>query len=154
MLRTTCAFTMARGSNASNVLPLEAAVTANIRILPGETAEGVIARIGRVVNNPAIRLTNQLSFDPCPCSKTHGPAWERLKEAVAGAWPDAIVSPYLMMAGSDSRRYAHISECVYRFSAIELSNEERASIHANDERIPLEKIPKAVEFFLRVIREC
>ena len=47
-----------------------------------------------------------------------------------------------------------VSDAVYRFSCMELSKEERALIHGNNERITLEAIGKAVEFFMRVMKQC
>ena len=40
-IRTTTGVTMAEGSPAANVLPQEASVTANFRMMPGTTTEDV-----------------------------------------------------------------------------------------------------------------
>ena len=57
-----------------------------------------------------------------------------------------------MVAATDSRHYAAISKYVYRFSPLAMSLEERRTIHANNERIPLYKLYDLVRFYVRLMR--
>ncbi|MBR5501913.1 MAG: M20/M25/M40 family metallo-hydrolase [Oscillospiraceae bacterium] len=154
LLRTTCAFTQMQGSDANNVLPPFASVSANLRLNPGETADSAAAYLRSLIKDKDIELVNTGSMNPSPCSEIDNEGWQKLRTAIEQTWTDAVVSPYLMMACSDSRHFCAISDKVMRFSAMELSGEERALIHANDERIPLEKIHKAVEFYIRLEGLC
>ena len=74
-----------------------------------------------------------------------------MEKAVGDTWRDAIVSPYLMLAGSDSRHFSRICRDVYKFSAMALTKEERGLIHNDNERIAVEKIDQCVEFFHRLL---
>ena len=93
-------------------------------------------------------------MEPSPVSKTDCEAWEKVKNAVSDTWKGCIVSPYLMVQCSDSRHYRDLSDHVYRFSAMDLTSEERATIHGNNERIRLTTLHKAVEFYLRLMQSC
>ena len=141
--------------SANNVLPPDASVGVNLRIMCGDSADKAEARIRRAVGDEAVSFRRGPWAEPSPYSETEGSeGWARLKSAVERTWPDAIVSPYLMLAGSDSRHYGRISRNVYRFGPLELSKEERGTIHGNNERVPLAKVVKCAEFYLRLIRSC
>ena len=154
LMRTTCCFTMMEGSRAANAIPTEARMTANLRLSPLDTMETAVERLRRVIGDPDVSVRTIQGTNPSPVSPTNTPEWERLRRAIRMTWPEAIVSPYMMVACSDSRHFCAISENVFRFSAMELSKEERGCIHGLNERVPTEKIGRAAEFFTRVLLSC
>ena len=154
LLRTTVAFTQAKGSKAPNVIPPKASMVANIRINPAESVQGVIDRIRETIGNDRITLTPFMTNEPSRISETDCPAWDKVASAVRNTWKGCVVAPYLMVQASDSRHYGRISDHVYRFSAADLTAEERHSIHGNDEHVRTAVIVRAVEFYVRVMKQC
>jgi carboxypeptidase PM20D1 len=106
------------------------------------------------VGDDTVEITALESFEPSRISQTGCDAWDRVAAAVAETWPGCIVSPYLMVQCSDSRHYGRISDKVYRFSAMDMTAQERATIHGNNERIRLESICRATEFYIRLMKKC
>ncbi len=153
LMRTTCALTKAQGGEAYNVIPPTATICANLRLLGQDTPEKAIEYMKNVIADDEIEITNIYGMPPCQCSDIDTNAYNIVQNAIAGTWQNVIISPYLMIACSDSRHYAEISNCVYRFSAMELSKEERGLIHGHDERVPVEKVKKVVEFYHRIIAQ-
>ena len=154
LVRTTVAFTQMEGSKAPNVIPPNASMVANLRLNPEDSVSGAIEYIKKTVGDEAIVLTDMHSMEPSRISRTDCEGWQRVSRAVADTWKGAVVAPYLMVQCSDSRHYGAISDRVYRFSAMDLTAEERRTIHGNNERIRLETAESAVEFFIRVMKQC
>ncbi|MBQ8688769.1 MAG: M20/M25/M40 family metallo-hydrolase [Clostridia bacterium] len=150
--RTTLAFTKMQGSQGINVIPPSATMASNSRILPGETVESAVNYIKKTVADADIEVSVINGNDPSAVSRTDVEGWHRLVGAVNATWQEALVSPYLMTACSDARHWSKISDRVYRFSAMSLSNEENAMIHGNNERIPTSTVAKTVEFYIRLIK--
>ena len=154
LVRTTVAFTQMEGSSARNVIPPEAKMVANMRLNPHDSIGSALAYLKKTVNNPGVEITVLEGSEPSPISKTNCPAWDKVASAVANTWKGCLVTPYLMVQCSDSRHYGKLSNHVYRFSAMDMTAEERGSIHGNNERIRVETVAKAVEFYIRLMKQC
>ena len=154
LVRTTSAFTQMEGSSARNVIPPEARMVANMRLNPADSVASALEYLKKTVQDNNVEITVLESFEPSPVSETDCPAWDKVAYAVANTWKGCVVTPYLMVQCSDSRHYGKISNHVYRFSAMDMTAEERASIHGNNERIRVETIAKAVEFYIRLMKQC
>ena len=147
LVRTTVAFTKMKGSDTINVMPPYATVEADVRVMEGDSKESVIKGIKDKIDDDEILVEVLDNIPVRRFSNINTEPWEILKRGINSIWPEVIVSPYLMMACSDSRSYTKISENVFRFSAMELSSEERKLIHGNNERIPIDKLITTVKFF-------
>ena len=154
LMRTTVAFTQMKGSDASNVIPPSAFMVSNIRLNPEDTMDSALEYLKKSVGDEAVEINYTHGMNPSRISRTDCEGWDKVSAAVASTWKGCIVSPYLMMQCSDSRHYGRISDKVYRFSAMDLTSEERATIHGNNERIRLETAHRAVEFYIRLMKSC
>ncbi len=152
LTRTTVAFTQMAGSDASNVIPPEATMVSNLRLNPADTMESALEYLKTVVDDENVELKILRGYNPSRISRTDCEGYERVVKAVASTWRGAIPTPYLMMQCSDSRHWGKISDKVYRFSAMDLTKEERGSIHGNNERIRTECCHRACEFFIRLMK--
>ena len=154
LMRTTVAFTQMNGSRACNVIPPEATMVSNIRLNPEDNIDSALDYIKKTVNDSDIEISLIDGMNPSRVSRTDCEGWNRVTKAVASTWKGSIVSPYLMVQCSDSRHYGVISDKVYRFSAMDLTSEERATIHGNNERIRVDALCRTVEFYERIIKMC
>lgn len=151
MVRTTQAVTMLQGSQAANALAEQAMATVNIRVAIDSSVANAVEHVRQSINDPKVRIALHDPSEPSAVSPTSGPAWERVKRAIETTFPDAIVTPYVMMAASDSRHFARISTNVYRFSPFEMSKGERATLHATDERMHVATYLRGVEFYTTLV---
>jgi carboxypeptidase PM20D1 len=153
-MRTTVAFTQAQGSSATNVIPPEASLVSNIRLNPADDMESALEYIKKTVGDEHVEVTCMHGMNPSRISRTDCEGFDRVASAVASTWKGCIVAPYLMVQCSDSRHWGRISDRVYRFSAMDLTSEERASIHGNNEKIRIDALGRTVEFYIRLMKKC
>ena len=153
MVRTTAAVVILEANSAFNVLPSQAAMGVNLRLLPGETVESGAEHLRKAVRDKEIRVDIIDGTDPTPLSRIDCPQWETLRKVAAHVWPDAAFAPYQLNGGTDSRFYHDISEFVYKFSPMEMTAAERATVHGADESISVENLLKTVVFYSKLLEE-
>jgi carboxypeptidase PM20D1 len=123
----------------------------NIRVAIDSSVADAVEHVRRAIDDPLVRLDSLHPQEPSPVSPSRGPAWQLLRSTIEETYPGTIITPYVMMAASDSRFFARISDFVYRFSPFEMSTEERGALHAIDERMHVSTLRRGVEFYTRLI---
>ena len=154
LVRTTTAFTQMEGSTARNVIPAKASMVCNMRLNPADSVASATEYLKKTVADDSVEIEVLESFEPSRISQTDCDGYRKVASAVANTWRGCITTPYLMVQCSDSRHYSVISDKVYRFSAMDLTKEERGTIHGNNERIRVEALYRSVEFYIRLLRQC
>jgi carboxypeptidase PM20D1 len=75
-----------------------------------------------------------------------------VQQAIRQTAPDALVAPGLVVAATDSRHYAALTQNVFRFLPIVLGPEDAKRYHGVDERISFEDYERCVRFYAQLIR--
>ena len=74
-------------------------------------------------------------------------AFDLIANTIGEFFPDAICTPYIMMAATDSRHFTKICERVYRFAPFRMSKAQREAIHSFDERIGVEDFLVGIRWY-------
>ncbi len=153
MLKTTLAFTMASGSDGSNVLPHEAWVMGNMRYSRHQGFENSLEAITRLAKKFDIETE---IIDPGIKSELTdftGEPFRLIEKNLSKIFPDVTPVPYVMTGASDSSFFGRVSENCIRFLPIYITDEQFDSIHGIDENISIENLAKAVDFYKAIIKE-
>ncbi len=160
-IRTTTAPTIINAGVKDNVLPAKAEAVVNFRILPGDDMRTVYEMVLARINDERVKvlpfegetLEGTSGWDPSPVADTDSAYYLRLAHLVKEAFPEALVSPYLVLGGTDARHYAPVTENALRFTPISLDKTAIQSVHGVNERLSYENCAKMVDFYIAYIQE-
>jgi len=152
-LRTTAAKTIFEAGFKENVLPVEGRVIINFRLHPNDTIEDVVEYVRQRVNNPDIVINvMDRARNPSPVSDTRARPYQVLKQTIEDIFDQALVSPSLFVAASDSRHFHNLTDNVYRFRPIRATHDDRARVHGIDERIRVDNYLEMIQFQIELIQ--
>ncbi len=150
MTRTTVAVTTLSGSPALNVIASTARAGLNVRIMVGETVEEVVEHIRLAIRDRSIRIDVVEEGEPSPISPMDE-AFELLEATIKDVFPDAVPTPYVMMAATDSRHFTQLCERVYRFAPLRMTKAQREAIHSYDEHLGIDDLIDGVAWYRMLI---
>ena len=150
--RTTTALTIFNAGDKDNVLPGNASATVNFRLIPGDTQASVIDHVRRTVNDDRISIAPfSGNTDPPPVTGTASLSFQMLNRTIREIFPDVIVAPGLMVAATDSRHYAGITDKIFRFSPMRANADDLKRFHGTNERLSIEGYADMIRFYQRLI---
>lgn len=149
--RTTFAITTLSGSPALNVIASTAKAGVNIRIMVGDTVAGVLDHVRRTIGDDRVQVSVVEANEPSPVSPWEDEAFALIESTIAEVFPDAVPSPYVMMAATDSRFFTEICPRVYRFAPFRMTKAQRESIHSYDEHLGIDALVEGVQWYQRLI---
>ncbi|MGY3607763.1 MULTISPECIES: M20 family peptidase [unclassified Bradyrhizobium] len=152
MVRTTTALTIFNAGDKDNVLPGRAEATVNFRLLPGDTQASVTDHVSSTVGNDRISIKPfPGNTDPPSVTGTASASYQTLNRTIREIYPDVIVAPGLMIAATDSRHYADITDNIFRFSPVRANSDDLKRFHGTNERLSIEGYADMIRFYRRFI---
>lgn len=154
LIRTTQAPTQLKASPKDNVLASTAEAVINLRLLPGDSPEAVMAHLNATIEDARVQLQplNDLATAGASAvSSTESAFFQLLARSIRQAFAEAVVAPSLVLAATDARHYAPLAENTYRFMPVYLTAEDLERIHGKDERISVDAHAQAIAFYAQLL---
>jgi len=154
MLRDTIAPTELSAGVRANVVPPQASANLNIRLLPGNSIQDVIAEMQKAVNDPQIKFTVEPDAGPsAPSSSITTELYQTIERLAPKQFPGAVVVPYLSTWYTDSSYLRVHNVQAYGLVPFPLSEADILRMHGDDERIPIESFRTGVDFLYKAVHE-
>lgn len=147
LIRTTTALTMAHSSDAPNVLSATTEVTVNFRILQGNSVDDVMNHVKKICEGYDVDYKIVSSREPSKISDINGEAFHKVQKTIAEVYPNAIISSYLTIGGTDAYKYEIVSDNVFRFMPVEINQYDQRLIHNDNESITIENYMRMIHYF-------
>lgn len=154
MMRDTIAPTMLQAGVRPSEVPAEARGVVNLRILPGNLVEPLVAKLQQAVNDPQVHLEVEPDgAPPAPASSTDSPLYNTIAQAAKQQFPGTAVLPYMSANSTDSAFLRERSVQTYGLLPFALTQDDLLRAQAGDERIQLDTFRKGFEFLYQIVSD-
>jgi len=154
MLRTTFSTTMVSAAARSNVVPSSAQAQVDVRRLPNDTKEDVVARFRQAINDAAVEITigSSPAVPPADPSAMQTPLFQAMARAIGRTYPRDEIVPYMSPGATDSSFLRAHGMPVYGVPVF-VRDSGDMRVHGNDERISPKNLEDGVELLWQIVLE-
>jgi carboxypeptidase PM20D1 len=149
VMRTTYVPTIISAGVKENIVPAVAKAIINLRLLPGDSAHLVLARIRDIVNDSRVTISIESLTEPSEVTPADGEGYKRVETAVLKTFPNTVVTPFLLIGGTDSKKFTDISDHIIRFTPLI----DPIGNHGINERVSIESFGLAMWYYEQLMRE-
>lgn len=153
MLRTSVVPTIIKGGFRENVIPADAEATLDVRALPDEDIDTLVATLTALIADPAVqvsRLTEGQQRPVAPPSGIRNDMFAALERAQKRVFPEAITLPLMQTGATDGAQLRAQGVQVYGID-VPVDDEDLHRMHGNDERISLAALAQFTDFLYAAV---
>ncbi|MDQ5823581.1 MAG: M20/M25/M40 family metallo-hydrolase [Chloroflexota bacterium] len=150
VLHNTAQPTVVRGGEKTNVIPSEIVVEFDGRLLPGYKPEDMLSEVGALLGDEVeLEVVRFTAFEkPIDMS-----LYDTLADIMREMDPEGVPVPYVLSGVTDAVNFAKLDIQSYGFTPMKLPEGFNyiETVHAADERIPVEAMDFGTEAIYRLI---
>ena len=153
MLSTGLSFTTitAGDTREPQIRAKTAETTLFLRCVREEDLYAGLEKIRKIGEKYGVTI-EEVSRDYCQPTDFNGEAYKTVEALLHENFPDVVVVPFLLTAGTDARHFTDVADHILRFAPIDLNKKQFAAIHAADEHIGIANVGECVVFYKDLIR--
>ena len=155
MLRTSVVPTMLKAGVGANVIPSEAEATLDIRALPDENVPNFYAEMGKIINDPAVKIVPlPATRPPSPPSRLDTEMYRVLERVSKQMFPGSAVIPVMSPGASDKAQLRAKGQQSYGIGpGATIDDITNYGAHSDVERLAEPSIYPFVEFVWKAVTE-
>ena len=148
MLSTSVNFTnvFAGTKDDPQIRAKEAEATMFLRCIREDDLLEGLEKIKEIAKKYSVEI-EEIERDYCKPSSFESRQYKHLERIMNENFPDVIVSPFLLTAGTDARRFTDVADSILRFAPIDLDKKQYATIHSANEHIKIKNVGECVCFY-------
>ncbi len=135
-----------------NVIPSVAEATLDCRLLPGVNADEFESGVKARINDRRVTVERMSAPVDAGMSSAETPLFAAIRSALLKAHPDAVVTPMLVPYGTDSVHLRKRGIPAYGFMPMTLDTATVATMHSDQERIPVAEFLRGIRIYFDVLR--
>lgn len=152
VLRAGISPTVIEGGVRHNVIPAEASVALNVRTLPGQPLDVVLARIRTAIGDDRVTVEVLDRSADVAASDVASPMFAALADAARALDPAMVVVPYQSNGATDSARLRALGVQAYGVLPFPMPPEDEERMHGHDERVAVESLLFGTQLLFEAVR--
>ena len=155
ILRTSITPTMVTAGFRVNVIPSEAEAYLDVRALPDENMDRLVAALKQVIADPAVEVIPPAGGGrpATPPSRIDTPMFRALEHAQQRLFPGAVTLPAMLTGATDMAQLRARGVQAYGFGPVTEQNDGLGGAHSDDERIAVASLQKLLQFLWDTVIE-
>jgi acetylornithine deacetylase/succinyl-diaminopimelate desuccinylase-like protein len=137
LLHDTVSLTMLNGGYKINVIPEQADMSFDCRLLPDTDARAFVSNLEQLVNDPGVKFEVTWPDAQPATAPWDNPLFRSLEDACRTHAPSALVTPSICVGGTDARYFRQRGVPAYGLVPCLFDAEDLKGYHGIDERLSI-----------------